>query len=80
MFSKGTFFFYNHDLIDNKSNQTLLFDILERESLVKRSIVPLASQFNTFVTGSVSYCDLSYLAIDLIKVCTRGFTRPIGSA
>jgi hypothetical protein len=80
MSSKGTSFFYNHDLIDNRSNQTLLFDILERESLVKRSILPLASQFSTLITGSVSYFDLSYLAIDLIRVCTRGFTSPIGHA
>ena len=75
----GTRYYYNDDLVGG-GDQTLLFDILERESLVKRSIIPLVSQFDGFDTGSVSYFDLSYLAIDLIRVCTRGFTNPIGDA
>jgi hypothetical protein len=78
MSSGVSIFFYNADLIARETNQTLLFDILEHESLVKRTLVPLQSRFGSSSVGSVSYFDLSYLAIDLIKVCTRGFTKPIG--
>jgi hypothetical protein len=69
----GAVYFYNRDLIAQAENPSLSFDMLERERLVRRSIISFAG------AGSVSYVDLTYLAVDLIRVCTRNFSVPLES-
>ncbi|HEX8662464.1 MAG TPA: hypothetical protein VF744_00370 [Beijerinckiaceae bacterium] len=59
-------YFYNE--INPKKNISITIDILERERLAKRNILEFESNG---VQGSVSYVDLTYLAIDLIRTCTR---------
>jgi hypothetical protein len=51
----------------------ITIDRLEAERIVIKNVI----QFNATRrqgTGSVSYFNLSYIAIDLVRICTRGFT------
>jgi hypothetical protein len=71
----GGLYFYNTDIsyVDG-----LMVDRLEAERLVKRTIFSYAAKGNA-TTGSVSYLDLTYLAIDLVSICTRNFTVPFSN-
>ena len=65
----GSRYFYDQE--PEKKNMSILTDILERERLVKRSILEFSPRSGAEFKGSVSYVELTYLAVDLIKTCTR---------
>jgi hypothetical protein len=64
----GAVYFYNREFLPLGNNPSVIFDLLERERLVMRHVALFGS------SGSVSYVDLTYLAVDLIRTCTRGFS------
>ncbi len=72
----GALYFYNTDLtfVDG-----LMIDRLEAERLVRRTVIPFYGS-GSKTSGSVSYLDLTYLAIDLVRICTRNFSGPIINA
>jgi hypothetical protein len=70
----GSVFYYGDSIRDFDA---ITVDRLEAERLLIKKII----QFNAAhddvarrLAGSVSYFDLSYIAIDLIRICTRNFT------
>lgn len=69
----GALFFYNSDFMFVDG---LTIDRLEAERLVRRTVITFVGS-ESVTTGSVSYLELSYLAIDLVRVCTRNFSMPI---
>ena len=69
----GALFFYNSDFMFVDG---LTIDRLEAERLVRRTVITFVGS-ESITTGSVSYLELSYLAIDLVRVCTRNFSMPI---
>lgn len=72
----GAIYCYNDDIV---FLDPLMVDRLEAERLVKRTVLTFSAK-GSATEGSVSYVDLTYMAIDLVKICTRNFTVPFGSS
>jgi hypothetical protein len=69
----GSFFCYEGDI----AIDAITVDRLEGERLLIRKLISFNATHGNILrrgSGSVSYFDLTYLAIDLVRICTRGFT------
>jgi hypothetical protein len=69
----GWGYYYNKSYLSEIKSPSILFDMLERERLVRKTLRPVRVD-KRHSEGSISYIDLTYLAIDLIRVCTRDFS------
>jgi hypothetical protein len=67
--ASGYTYFYNTDIT---FVEPLMVDRLEAERLLKRSIRRFPERSESLETGTVSYVELTYLAIDLVRICTLG--------